>query len=242
MVAPRRFFVSTSPRPGDVVLLGDAERRHARVLRLAEGDAVELFDGLGGAWEARVGTVSRGRLEVVVGPKGPAGIVRESPLTLTLAQGLARGARMDEVIRHGTELGIGRFVLVRFRRSTRRDGNPERWRSIARDAARQCGRNVVPEVGEVVDLGTFLEGERSGWSCLLLPPGEGVLTLSMALPEPLHAATLVVGPEGGLDDDEIAAARRAGFHGISLGPRVLRTETAGLAAVAAIQALRGDLG
>lgn len=242
MAVPRRFFVPPSPTPGDLVPLGDAERRHARVLRLAEGDAVELFDGLGGAWEARVQAISRDGLEVVVGPATQSVIALESPLSLTLAQGLARGSRMDEVIRHGTELGVRHFQPVRFHRSTRRAGNLERWRSIARDAARQCGRSVVPDVGEVVDLGTFLEQAGRGWLCLLQPPGEGVLPLSEALPGSIVEATLVVGPEGGLDADEIAATRRAGYAGVSLGPRVLRTETAGLAVVAAIQALRGDLG
>ncbi len=222
--------------------LGDAECRHARVLRLAAGDAVELFDGRGGAWEARVEVSSRQRLEVSVGPRVSRSAATEPPLELTLVQGLARGARMDEVIRHGTELGVARFIPVRFRRSTRRGGNVERWRSIARDAARQCGRDVVPEVGEVADLHAWLSGPPEGWRCLLRPPAPGVHSLSAALPRTLSAAVVIVGPEGGLDDDEIAAVHTAGFESVSLGPRVLRTETAGLASVAAILALRGDLG
>jgi 16S rRNA (uracil1498-N3)-methyltransferase len=241
MAALHRFFVDSSPATDEVLALGDAERRHARVLRLERGAAVELFDGRGGSWEATVADAARDRLEVHVGARRPPP-ASESPLTLTVVQGLCRGSRMDEVVRHGTELGVACFVPVRCHRSTRRDGNPERWRAIARDAARQSGRSVVPPVEPICDLDQFLSRAPAGLGLLLHPPVDGIPPLGALAVDSVSSASLVVGPEGGLEGGEVRAALEGGFRAVSLGPRILRTETAALAAVAALQARYGDLG
>ncbi len=241
MAVVRRFFVDPMPPEGAAAPLGDAERKHARVLRLERGAAVELFDGRGASRAAVVESIGRDGLTVRAGAP-MAAPAAESPLRVTVAQGLCRGARMDEVVRHGTELGVVAFVPVRFRRSTRRDGNLDRWRAIARDAARQSGRSVVPGVSPVLDLDGLLAGGFAGSRLLLHPPGEGVAPLAEGVDADADAVELVVGPEGGLEPGEVDAALRRGYRRVSLGPRILRTETAGLAAVAALQALRGDLG
>ncbi len=221
--------------------LGGAERRHARVLRLERGAEVELFDGRGGVWGGTVADVTRDGLDVRVGVRRPA-MAAESPLSLTVVQGLCRGAPMDEVVRHGTELGVAGFVPVRFHRSTRRNGNLDRWRAIARDAARQCGRGVVPRVEEICAFDEFLSRAPAGLRLLLHPPGEGICPLGALAAGEIRAVSVVVGPEGGLEHAEVRAALDGGIRAVSLGPRILRTETAGLAAVAALQAQYGDLG
>ncbi len=237
MARLRRLHVPVAPREGEVVVLAREQARHARVLRLQPGDPLELFDGEGGAWDGRVERAGRQELAVRVGARrDDAGV--ESPLAITLLQGLARGARMEQVIRHGTELGVARIVPVACRRSTHRDGNLARWRTLAREGARQCGRARVPVVDDVAELAAVLRDPPDGTRVLL--SGPDAPPLPAVLPSPCDAVVLLVGPEGGLAPEERRAAERAGFAPASLGPRVLRTETAGLAALAALAVLRGD--
>lgn len=237
MTRPRRLFVPDPPREGERVHLAPEQVRHARVLRLRPGDALELFDGGGGAYDAQVERAGRQDLVLRVRRcRADAGV--ESPVAITVLQGLARGTRMEQVVRHGTELGVVRVVPVRCRRCTRRDGNVGRWRTVAREGARQCGRAKVPEIGEVVDLEGALARLPEGARIWLAGPG--AQPLPAVLPTPCGAVVLLVGPEGGLDPDEVGVAQRAGFVAASLGPRVLRTETAALAAVGLIQGLHGD--
>lgn len=241
-----RFFCppgAVALAPGLSLDLPEAPARHAaRVLRLAAGDGLVLFDGRGGEYPASIESVAKERVRVRLGEHRER--EWESPLAVTLIQALQGGDKMDFTLQKAVELGIARFQPVASRRSVvRLEGERaakrlEHWRGVAVAACEQCGRNRIPEVAPLLPLERAL-GQAAGPSRrLVLLPGAAVALAGMAPPEgPL---TLLVGAEGGLAPEEAEAALAAGFTPVRLGPRVLRTETAGLAALAAIQALWGD--
>ena len=225
-----------------VALPPQAEQHALRALRLRPGDEVVLFDGAGGEWSGHLVEAGRG-LRVSLGEWR--GVEREAPLALTLAQALAVADKMDWIVQKAVELGAKAIVPVQARRSVlrlsgeRAEKRLRHWQQVTVSACEQCGRNRLPGLAEVVDLPHYLARPgQAGETRLLLSPDAGI-GLS-ALPRPAGAVTLLVGPEGGFDPDEEAAALSAGFQAVSLGPRVLRTETAGLAAIAALMALWGD--
>jgi 16S rRNA (uracil1498-N3)-methyltransferase len=236
-----RVFVDTPLAAGtSVELTGDAGNHVTRVLRLREGDALTLFDGRGGEYAARVAQMQRGGVRVAVGEHST--IERESPLELTLLQSIARGERMDLVVQKATELGVTRIVALETERSVVRldakqaERKVAHWRAVAIAACEQCGRNRVPTV-EGADYPAALRREAT--LKLLLEP-----TAAQPISRPgaeVRSITLLVGPEGGFTDTESELARRAGFEPRHMGPRVLRTETAAIAALAALQATAGDL-
>lgn len=218
-----------------------------RVLRLSTGAALAVFDGQGHEHAATIETLRGERITVRLGaPITPAA---ESPLAITLAQGVSRGERMDFAVQKATELGVARIVPLLCERSVVRldaaqaERKREHWQGVAASAAEQCGRAVVPEVAAprtlVEHLGRTAPA-AAGEARLVLAPRSAAGPRQ--LPEGLARLELLVGPEGGLSEPEFAAATRCGFAPLRLGPRTLRTETAALAAVAVLQALRGDLG
>lgn len=224
-------------------LQGDAANHIARVLRLAVGDALTLFDGEGGEYAGRIQAIAKGTVLVEVGER--CAVERESPLSLTLAQGVSRGERMDWVVQKAAELGVSRLVPVLTERSVvRLDARQalskqRHWQGIAIAACEQCGRDRVPEVAVPVPLPELLHGLAPGGSRLLLSP-EGTATIAGL--DPLQASlTVLIGPEGGLSEGEQRAAHTQGFQALRLGPRVLRTETAAVAALAVLQHRFGDL-
>ena len=235
----RRFFAPGPLRVGETVSLDDVAARHVRVLRLSPGDEIVLFDGHGVAHGGRLEKVRRKTVEVQILAARDAPDV-ESPLRVTVAQGIARGPRLEQVVQHGCELGVAAFVPVRCVRSRPGRVNVERLRTVAREAARQCGRSVVPDVAGERALADLLAAPPPGLRLLLQPEGEGTVALRDALPADVREIVLLVGPEGGLDPAEAHDCQAAGFVPITLGPRVLRTETASLAAVAALQFALGD--
>ncbi|HUN76134.1 MAG TPA: 16S rRNA (uracil(1498)-N(3))-methyltransferase [Steroidobacteraceae bacterium] len=233
-----------APR-SSVLLEGAAANHIRRVLRLAPGDAVTLFDGSGGEYEARIEGLRKDAVMVAVGPHRA--VQRESPLALTLVQGVSRGERMDLVVQKATELGVRRIVPVLTERTVVRldaaqaDSRLRHWRAVAVGACEQCGRNIVPEVAPPLALPQFLraaaaDDPRSA-RVVLLPGG----SLRVRDLDRVSGLTLLIGPEGGLAELEQRAAADAGFRALSLGPRVLRTETAAIASLAAIQQHLGDL-
>ncbi|MDQ2962234.1 MAG: 16S rRNA (uracil(1498)-N(3))-methyltransferase [Pseudomonadota bacterium] len=238
-----RFFCPPPLAPGaEVALPAGAAHHAARVLRLAAGAAVTLFDGEGGECAARLWRVdSRG---VVARVEVCRAVERESPLAITLIQGLAAADRMDYAIRKAVELGVAAIVPVKAARSVARlDGERalrrvEHWRQIVVGACEQCGRNRLPAVRTPCDLLEWLRAPSAASARLLPAPGA-----SQGLPQlerPEGAIELLVGPEGGLAPEESAAALTAGFRAVRLGPRILRTETVAPAALAAMNALWGD--
>jgi len=240
-----RVYVDEPLEPGASLALPAGAAGHlTRVLRLKPGAALTLFNGRGGEYTASISRVRGSAVTVTIGVHES--IERESPFPLTLAQGVSRGERMDLVVQKATELGVARLVPVLTERSIVRldeeqsDRKSSHWRSIAIAACEQCGRNRLPEVALPARLHEFL-GQ---------PPGDAVrLLLSPAatrriedVPRPARGATVLIGPEGGLSDAEQEEALTVGFTAVNLGPRVLRTETAAIAALALLQREFGDFG
>jgi 16S rRNA (uracil1498-N3)-methyltransferase len=244
-----RVFVAAPLAGGAVLQLPERAAQHiVRVLRLTSGAALRVFNGQGGEFDATIEQVRRDQVAVRIGAHHAAAC--ESPLQITLLQGIARGEKMDLILQKATELGITRIVPVQMTRSTvRLDADSsirkqEHWQAVVISACEQCGRNLVPEVAAPVPLAgalAVIEAELK----LLLAPDETSASLPALLTTgsaatPVHSACLLVGPEGGFDPGEVRLAQLAGFHSCRLGPRVLRTETAALAALAALQTLAGD--
>jgi 16S rRNA (uracil1498-N3)-methyltransferase len=242
-----RFAIAPEQIDGRRVTFDRAETRHiARVLRLGPGDLVLATDGQGREYTVRIETLG-------VAATGTAlEVVRcdtESPVALTLLQGIAKGDKMEAIIRAATELGTSRIVPVTTSRTVvsleaiRAAERTSRWQRIAREAAKQCGRAVVPEVTGPRPLGEALGASDHGdlriclWEEERRPLGS---VLSGATGR-VRAVSLLVGPEGGLSSDEVGHARASGWEVASLGPRILRAETASLAAIALIEATLGDL-
>jgi 16S rRNA (uracil1498-N3)-methyltransferase len=228
---------------GRLVLSGSAAGHLTRVLRLGPGAAITLFNGLGGEYAASIERVQGSEVSVAVGEHQP--LERESPFPLTLAQGVSRGERMDLVVQKATELGVSRLVPVLTERSIVRldeqqsDRKSSHWRAIAIAACEQCGRNRLPEVALPARLGQFLRDSPADGTKLLLSP-EATRRIE-DVPRPQRGATVLIGPEGGLADEEQQRALAAGFLAVRLGPRVLRTETAAIAAITLLQREFGDL-
>jgi 16S rRNA (uracil1498-N3)-methyltransferase len=223
-------------------LQGTAANHVARVLRLRVGDPLILFDDAGGEYTATVISLARHTVRVSVGEYLTTN--RESPLHVTLAQGISRGERMDVVVQKATELGVKRIVPVLAARTVVRLNDAQaanrlrRWRAIAVAACEQCGRNSLPEVTAPMTLQQFLVSQLPDGLRLMLRPDGGLKVRDLPASS---AVTVLIGPEGGLSDAEQSAALAAQFQGLSLGPRILRTETAALAALAVIQQQLGDL-
>jgi 16S rRNA (uracil1498-N3)-methyltransferase len=238
-----RFHCPVPLAPGAVVELPPEAAHHAsRVLRLGVGDTIGLFDGRGGEWRGRLVRVGK---TVSVALESFIDEDREAPLAVTLAQGLPAADKMDWVVQKGVELGAAAFRPLVARRSVirlsgeRLERRVQHWQAVAVAACEQCGRNRVPVVAPLVDLPQFLgEVPADNALRLVLAPEAGQRLAT--LPRPTGPVTLLVGPEGGLEAGELAAATVAGFLPVSLGPRVLRTETAGAAALAAMMTLWGD--
>ena len=238
-----RFFCPFPLHPGaHVELSADATHHALKVLRVAAGDTAILFDGRGGQWRATLqpaGKSLRATLDAFEDTD------REPALDLTLVQALPASDKMDFVVQKAVELGVRRIQPVSAKRSViklageRAERRVEHWRNIAIAACEQSGRNQVPSVAPILDLPQYLgmAAQQNGLR-LICAPGVAVRLRELAIPE--GPVNLLIGPEGGFEEGEILAARAAGFHAIGLGPRVLRTETAGLGAVAAMMALWGD--
>ena len=247
-----RFYCSAEPSSvllagGQVDLPENAARHAARVLRLRSGDDLVLFDGTGGEYAARIATVDRDRVRVDVLEWRDAEC--EAPIRLTLVQALQSGEKMDMTVQKAVELGVERVVPVSSRRSVvRLEGERalkrlDHWRAVAASACEQCGRNRVPEVTALEGLDRWLGRPVAGAVLrLMLAPGSAQTLGNLAPPVRGGQIELLIGAEGGLAPDEMEMAERAGYIGVRLGPRILRTETAGLAALAAIQCLWGDFG
>jgi 16S rRNA (uracil1498-N3)-methyltransferase len=243
----RRFTIAPDHiARGHVDFDADESRHLSRVLRLRPGDTVIASDGAGHDYTVRLDTV---------GAHTSGSILRvaahdaESPLAVTLVQVVAKGDRMEMIVRAVTELGVARVLpalgtrtVVRLDTAGWRE-RTRRWQRVAREASKQCRRGVVPDVQEPQPLADRLSLAAASDVALCLWEGDG-LPLERALASAVapRTAVLLIGPEGGLADDEVAAARTHGWTIVSLGRRILRTETAGPAMLAVLQARFGDLG
>ena len=211
-------------------------------MRLREGDEAVLFNGRGGEYAARVASIQR--LLISLDVLQHHAIERESPLQMALVQGVSSSDRMDYTVRKAVELGVASIHPVLATRSVARpkgeraDSRRAHWQKVAISACEQCGRNKIPEVHPLTSVTDYLRESRPDAFRILLSP-RSELRLSKAV-EGKTSFVLAAGPEAGFDADEEAAFASAGFTPLKLGARVLRTETAALAALAALSALRGD--
>jgi len=230
---PPRFHVAAPMQAGLELSLPPGAARHVQVLRLQPGDPLTLFNGEGGEWQADV--VRMGRSDVSVRLNAHVAIDRELPIQVTLALGMPANERMDALVEKATELGVAVIQPLMTERSVlrlsgeRADKKLAHWQGVAAAASEQCGRTRVPVLAPVRSLADWLRG--------LPPAGGGRFVLSLRTSGPLQAGpggalTFLSGPEGGLSEAEEAAAAAAGFVPASLGPRVLRADTAPLAVLA----------
>ena len=242
----RRFTLAPDAVALGRVTFDAAESRHlARVLRLRPGDTIVATDGAGHDYTVRLDDVGvRVRGTVVGETRGAA----ESPLAITLVQGVPKGDKMEAIVRAATELGVASVqpaltarTVVRLS-GTAASARAARWQRVAREATKQCGRAVAPVVAGPAPLAACLDLARDNELALCLWERGGA-PLAAALPRaPVRRIAVLIGPEGGLDAAEVDAAREAGWRVVSLGARILRTETAGPAVVAILQSRFGDLG
>ena len=228
-----RFHCPEALTTGAELDLPPGAARHVQVLRLQPGDPLTLFNGEGGEWQADV--VRMGRSDVSVRLGAHVAVDRELPIQVTLALGMPANERMDALVEKATELGVAAIQPLMTERSVlrlsgeRADRKQAHWQGVAAAAAEQCGRTRVPLIAPVRSLADWLRG--------LPPAAGGRFVLSLRTPEPLQAEaggalTFLSGPEGGLSEAEEAAAAASGFAPASLGPRVLRADTAPLAVLA----------
>lgn len=240
-----RLYVEHRLGPGAKLELGaDAARYLGRVLRLKAGDTLSVFNGDDGEWHATLLTIGKKRVSLDV--SGPLQAHTESALRIHLVQGISRGERMDFVVQKATELGVERITpvlsdhgMVRLdagRAAKRRD----HWQRVAQSACEQSGRTRPPPVESPVPLNTWFGAiGTTGDTRLILVPGAATALSDRAAPD--AGLCLLIGPEGGFSERECDDAGLAGFSAVGLGPRILRTETATVAALAIVQSLWGDM-
>lgn len=227
-----RLFVELPLGPGVECTLGDNATRHVQVLRLQPGAALTLFDGLGGQWQAQITRI--GRREVAVRVGSHEAVERELTCRVTLAVGMPANERMDALIEKATELGVAAIQPLVCERSVlrvageRAERKAAHWRAVAVAACEQCGRNRVPPVGAPMALMQWLARADVMAERWLLSLADAAGHLRAVRGE----VCVLSGPEGGLSPAEEAAARAAGYRAVSLGARVLRADTAPLAALA----------
>ncbi|EGU36125.1 16S ribosomal RNA methyltransferase RsmE [Vibrio ichthyoenteri ATCC 700023] len=243
MRIPRIYHPDTIHQLGVIALSEDAAGHIGRVLRMKEGQEVLLFDGCGAEFPGVISAVSKKSVEVELTER----IERssESPLDLHLGQVVSRGDKMEFTIQKSVELGVNTITPLISERcgvkldQKRFEKKMEQWQKIAISACEQCGRNTVPEIRPIMKLEDWCAEEYDGLKLNLHPRAKYSIN---TLPAPVEKVRLLIGPEGGLSSDEIAMTEQYQFEETLLGPRVLRTETAALTAITALQVRFGDLG
>jgi 16S rRNA (uracil1498-N3)-methyltransferase len=240
-----RIYVGAPLIPGSVVELPEGTAAHlAKVLRARAGDELVLFNGDGREFAGAIEAVRGARVSASVGDGRP--VDRESPIAVTLVQCVPRGDRMDFVVQKATELGVSRIVPVLSQRSVVRldlrqaETKAVHWRAVAVSACEQCGRNRLPIIDAARPLLSYL-GESTaaaGPRLVFEPDSEPARNVAQ---DSMSDAEIAIGPEGGFASDELEAFRVAGFVRIGLGPRILRTETAAVAALTWLQTRFGDM-
>lgn len=240
-----RIYLPQALAPGDTVQLDARSAHHvSKVLRMKAGTRLRVFDGQGLEADATLETIHRKQVTACI--QSVRQDNRESPLPIILGQGISKGERMDFVLQKSVELGVTeiaplwtRYTQVQLdeKRLTKRMAH---WEGVVISACEQSGRTRLPLLHRPQKLVDWLARDSAQDSQLMLDPGQTARLQDQ--PSPATGVRLLIGPEGGLSEEEQDSARRQGYTGVRLGPRVLRTETAALAAITAIQTLWGDLG
>jgi 16S rRNA (uracil1498-N3)-methyltransferase len=239
-----RFYCPQPLLPGSVVDLPEAVAHHLHVVRQQSGDELVLFNGEGGQARARLAEIGKRRASAEVLALEAVDV--ELPFRVTLAQGLPEGSKMDWIVEKAVELGAAGVIPLAAQRSVvrlsgdRADKRLAHWQGVVVSASEQCGRNRLADVAPVQDVNRWLAEPGTGTRILLSPRADSSLA-QWVRATPAQDVTLLVGPEGGFTDQEEDAALAAGALALSMGPRVLRTETAGLAALAILAAGWGGI-
>lgn len=248
-IAPDRICRVEQEGTSGPVLTGPDANHIKNVLRLQTGDPVVLFDGAGREYDARIAAIDSAgvRVEIV----GERRSETESPVAITIAQGFLKEKKMDDLVRGLTELGMTRFIPFLAERSVARpdpkrlQARAERWEKIALESLKQCRRSRVPDIGATVSFSEMVEfGRQSDLKVLFWEEeaGAGNSPLTQLRADRFGTVFAALGPEGGFTASEAATAREAGFIVAPLGPRILRAETAAIAACTLLQHLYGDMG
>lgn len=245
----RRFFSPRELDIGEEVVIGGTDAVHiSKVLRLEIGGLIAVFDGRGHVFECRIQSVSAGAVAVIAEKARPS--KTESPVHITFAQAMLKSKKMDVLIRQATELGISCWAPFYSERSVptpdrkRMTARLERWRKISREALKQCGRDIFMDVLEPTPMAEMLTRAQAGdrkiifWECESTSAEASV----PVMPERVNNLVVVVGPEGGFSAQEIDLATSLGYETMSLGPRILKAETAAVAAAVLMQYRFGDMG
>ncbi len=242
MAVPRLFCPINLAHRAQANLSSGAAHHAIRVLRLKRGDEVRLFNGEGGEYEASIHRVDKDSVAVEIGKHHD--IERESSVRVCLAQAITTGDKMDYTLQKAVELGVARIQPLQTNRAVvklnqeRAEKRLQHWQNVVVSACEQCGRNTVPKVAPILSLEEWVASTDKATMRLMLSP-YAEQSLRDCSP-PVGEVNLVIGPEGGLNKDEVDFALAKGFTSVRMGPRVLRTETAPLAALAAMQILWGD--
>ncbi len=240
-------------------ITGDQARYLSLVLRVKPGDPLFIFDGLGYRYECNIISIHKKEVVAEIVNKSPYSV--ESPISITLAQGLAKGIKMDLIVQKSTELGVNKiYPIINERSQVKHTEKTERWRKIALSASQQSGRDKIPDIYEPIDFEEFLFNQTQKKRQLSLPMekgGENFFNQGIIFSEHKQARnlknvltsfkgtgeiTILIGPEGGFTKEEVNIAVQKGFIETSLGPRILRTETAPITAISIIQYILGDIG
>jgi 16S rRNA (uracil1498-N3)-methyltransferase len=242
MRIPRLYAARPLVQGKSLTIEGQAAHQVTHVLRLQRGATLHVFDGAGNEHHAQLTETGRNSIDLLIGEPLPG--MAESALPITLAQGIARHDRMDLILKKAVELGVRVIQPLWMQRSQshlkgeRLAKRCQHWQGIVVSACEQCGRSTLPDLRAPDSLANWIQTPSASDTGLMLQP-DSKLTLP-EIPPPSGNVILLVGPEGGLAPEEQSLATKAGFTGIRLGPRILRTETAALAAVAGMQTLWGD--
>ncbi len=238
-----RIYTPATLNCGATIELDENAFNHAvRVLRLKQDDNLILFNGQGGEYEATLSQIQKKRADASIGQFHDKNC--ESPLTIILGQCISRGEKMDYTIQKAVELGVTEIMPLFSERcgvklnQQRMEKRLHHWHSVIISACEQCGRNRIPTLHPAIALTKWQLQLNTSLKLVLDPTATDTLA---TLNKPANDVALLIGPEGGLSDDEIKSTIKHGFNGTRLGPRILRTETAGLTALSVIQQLWGDL-
>lgn len=242
----RRFFIKNSL--SEEIIINDQDAHHiSKVLRLQAGDTIAVIDPDGRAGIAQIKQCSTDHVNLVL--QGVLEETKEAPIQVCLAQGLPKSDKMDYIIQKAVELGIATVYPVQMDRSvvqydaSKKKARRERWQKISEEAAKQCGRSLVPSVEPIQNLDELFSHIPDDVTIIMLYEGQAEKGFRQILEEkPAAAYLLLVGPEGGFSNKEVAAAQKHGASVVTMGPRILRTETASLAAIAMIMYEYGDMG
>jgi 16S rRNA (uracil1498-N3)-methyltransferase len=244
-----KFFVANENiRENIAKILGDDVKHIYKVLRLKEGDKVSVNNCLGTEYLGVIQSVDKKEVNIRLVEELP--INNESPININLYQGLPKSAKMDLIVQKATELGIGNITPIVTERVVVRSeigefNKTERWRRIAVEACKQCKRSLIPSINKPIEFQQFID-EAKEFDLIIVPyeneEGYGVKQLARELNMQIKKVAIIVGPEGGFEEFEINSLRQIGAKIVTLGPRILRTETAGFVCAALLQYELGDLG